>query len=212
MHECRGGRGFCIGKTAQFQFCDVLDSRHLLVRQSPGCARAMMSQEPSGVQNMDDQQIAAFDFAEVSSPSKRSATDSDLSRHPSTEQLQLQEHDVASLMASPAGTRKERKLSGRTANAAARQNFVAGFPTVESLEQWPTELLQRIFGIEQGDTGFHRRRRLEASLQYGLVLHTDFSGKGSVEQALRMFDVAGKDCSPGSEFLGLVFQFPVSWH
>ncbi|CAE7282990.1 unnamed protein product [Symbiodinium sp. CCMP2592] len=147
----------------------------------------MTSPEPKHVQAVDSDH-GGFDFAEMSSPSKRSATDSDFSRNPSTEQLQLQEYEATSLAGSPA-PRKERKLSGRTAQAAAKQNFLPGFATVESLEQWPTELLLRIFGKEQGDTGFRRRRRLEAALQHGLVLHTDFSGKGSVEQMLRMFDV-----------------------
>ena len=156
----------------------------------------MTSLEPKGTETVDAHEPEVFDFAEMSSPSKRSATDSEFSRNPSTEQLQLPEHEVASLAGSPGpGPRKERKL-GRTAHAAAKQNYPKGFPTVESLEQWPTELLQRIFGKEQGDAGFRRRRRLEASLQHGLALHTDSSGKGSVEQMLRMFDVAAKDCSP----------------
>ena len=72
-----------------------------------------------------------------------------------------------------------------------------GFETLESLDKWPTELLRRIFGgggsSDSKVMSFLYRRRLEALLQHGLVLHTDFSGKGSVEMAFRLLDIAGKD-------------------
>ena len=74
-----------------------------------------------------------------------------------------------------------------------------GFETLESLDKWPTEFLRRIYG--GGDSSdahvmsFLCRRRMEALLQHGLVLHTDFSGKGSVEMAFRILDIAGKEPS-----------------
>ena len=91
------------------------------------------------------------------------------------------------------------------------------FQTLESLGQWPTEILARFFCSEQADAddasqqhareAFLRRRRVEALVQQGLVLHTDFSGKGSVETVLRIMDKAGKDTgAQGSSCLCL--QFP----
>ena len=74
-----------------------------------------------------------------------------------------------------------------------------GFDSAARLADWPRELIMRIFGSSRHSSewdsrqAFLRRRRLEANLQHGLALHTDFSGKGSVEQVLHLLDLAGKD-------------------
>ena len=78
-----------------------------------------------------------------------------------------------------------------------------GFQTAESLGCWPTEILGTLFGTVSEDDlevrkAFLRRRRTEALLQDGVVLHTDYSGKGSVEAALRILDIAGKDMGGGA--------------
>ena len=81
------------------------------------------------------------------------------------------------------------------------------FQTAESLGSWPSTILARLFSAPVEDARFEsfpddeltvrgaflRRRRLEALLQDGLVLHTNFSGKGSVETCFAIFDKVGKD-------------------
>ena len=93
---------------------------------------------------------------------------------------------------------RKRKLGfqpDEAAQAGAQQAAAVlqkGFATLEDLVNWPGELLQRIFGKDEPDA-FLRRRRLEAALMHGLALHTDFSGKGSVELCLELLSVVGKE-------------------
>lgn len=53
-----------------------------------------------------------------------------------------------------------------------------GPTTVEEAADWPCSLLKSLMS---GPQGHLRKRRLEAVWQDGLVLHSDFSGRGSVE-------------------------------
>jgi hypothetical protein len=64
--------------------------------------------------------------------------------------------------------------------------------SLEELLEWPKHIFLALFG--DGVKGsVARRRRFESVLGHGTVVHTDFSGKGSVEQAFRMMDVTVKD-------------------
>ena len=100
-----------------------------------------------------------------------------------------------------------------------------GFQTIESLGNWPGEILGRFFGVAEDEASparahsshdakldhreaFLRRRRVEALLQRGVALHTDFSGKGSVETTLRSLDKAGKDTCFCDSVLGLLQSSP----
>ena len=78
-----------------------------------------------------------------------------------------------------------------------------------ALAQWlPTTLLD-IWSQSPTEPDAHqaslRRRRAECFMQEGVCLHTDFSGKGSVEHAFRMF--AGGVEEPGCSERGKVGSF-----
>eukprot|EP00974_Lingulodinium_polyedra_P115315 11154829-Lingulodinium_polyedra.AAC.1 len=68
-----------------------------------------------------------------------------------------------------------------------------GFDSIARLAAWPKEELLAIFGNDSPPGATQRRRRFESILQYGMMLHTDFSGKGSVEQAMRMLAASAED-------------------
>ena len=68
-----------------------------------------------------------------------------------------------------------------------------GYKTIADLAERPMEKLLAIFGEDSPPGASPRRRRFESMLQYGMMLHTDFTGKGSVEQVMRMLGVAAED-------------------
>lgn len=78
-------------------------------------------------------------------------------------------------------------IGGTSDYFAAMHGRPNGPQTIEELSRWPATLLEKALS---GDDGVQKRRRLETALQCGLVLHTDFSGKASVEVSLRMLGVA----------------------
>jgi ABC-type polysaccharide/polyol phosphate transport system ATPase subunit len=68
-----------------------------------------------------------------------------------------------------------------------------GYKSITELAEWPREKLIAIFGAGSPSGASQRRRRFESVLQYGMMMHTDFTGKGSVEQAMRMLGVTAEE-------------------
>jgi hypothetical protein len=64
-----------------------------------------------------------------------------------------------------------------------------GYKSITELAEWPREKLMAIFGADSPSGASQRRSRFESVLQYGMMMHTDFTGKGSVEQTMRMLGV-----------------------
>lgn len=71
----------------------------------------------------------------------------------------------------------------------AHGNLPKGPHTLEDLIDWPSTLL-RMVATGQGVEGVLRKRRVEAALQTGLAMHSDFSGRGSPEIATAMLGAA----------------------
>jgi hypothetical protein len=67
-----------------------------------------------------------------------------------------------------------------------------GYASLSELADWPADLVVKMFS---GPAGLIRRRRFENNLERGVVMHTDFSGKGSVETVMKILDKAAKDNS-----------------
>ena len=74
----------------------------------------------------------------------------------------------------------------------ATDGMPSGYTCVTELAEYPRGLFLALFGADVRGSA-PRRRRFESLLSHGLVLHTDFSGKGTVEQAFRMIDLLSKD-------------------
>jgi hypothetical protein len=82
-----------------------------------------------------------------------------------------------------------------------------GPASVEDFTDWPQITLKNIFGCPRDGPlavvgAVVRRRRFERALEGGVAMHTDFSGKGSVETSLRMLSKAMQD---------LNFHVPNGW-
>jgi hypothetical protein len=111
------------------------------------------------------------------------------------------EQDVASDGSSPSPDESRRQQFAGKAGSGVRggsfeyfqQMQAAGIPegykSITELAEWPREKLIAIFGAGSPSGASQRRRRFESVLQYGMMMHTDFTGKGSVEQAMRMLGV-----------------------
>lgn len=74
---------------------------------------------------------------------------------------------------------------------ACMEGMPKGPQTLPELASYPKQLFKQIFSKEDGSS--MRRRRFEALIQHGVMLHTDFTGKGSVETTFRIMEWASKD-------------------
>lgn len=63
----------------------------------------------------------------------------------------------------------------------------SGPASVTEAGNWPVAYLEQLVADSGGDV---RKRRFEGCLQHGVVMHTDFSGRASVEAAFELLNVA----------------------
>jgi hypothetical protein len=92
----------------------------------------------------------------------------------------------------PAPARAPGIVGGTFEYFAATEGIPSGYTSITELAEYPKSLFLALFGADVAGSA-PRRRRFESLLSHGLVLHTDFSGKGTVEQSFRMIDVTAKD-------------------
>jgi hypothetical protein len=93
-------------------------------------------------------------------------------------------------------------IAGGTPDYYAQySHLIPGPRNPEELSRCPRSLLLSLFGGSSNDAVL-RRRRFERILEGGFVLHTDFSGKGSIETAIAMLCVDIKE---------MKFHIPDGW-
>jgi hypothetical protein len=122
-------------------------------------------------------------------------------RSRSRSRIKDDEQDVASDGSSPSPDEsRQQQFAGKAGSGVRGGTFgyfqqmqAAGIPegykSITELAEWPREKLMAIFGADSPSGASQRRSRFESVLQYGMMMHTDFTGKGSVEQAMRMLGV-----------------------
>ena len=84
-----------------------------------------------------------------------------------------------------------RPRCGSVDYSSAKANVSKGPSDLRELSMWPEQILSDVMSHPGGCL---RRRRLEDFLSNGIIMHSDFTGKGSVEATFKILGKVAKAC------------------
>ena len=101
--------------------------------------------------------------------------------------MDLAEADPGTAAASAAESSTGRRLVGGSLDYMAAANRPLGPQSFIELGSWPSDYLKWVVQSRR------RRARFLSTIQNRLVLHTQYSGKGSVEMCYKLLGIAMKE-------------------